>query len=141
METVKSHFNKTDALRSINSFKLYRNYFYGEQWNTIGKKSAEFSIKNLVELKQFLNNRNIKMVVVLYPWAYELVESTPRDNYLIFMEDALNKNNIAYISFYDELLSGNVYLNISKNFIFDDIHYNSNGFQLIANSLFEQLYQ
>ena len=75
------------------------------------------------------------MIVVLYPWSFELVEAEPRNNYLDFMEKALTENKIYYLNFYNLFLSGGVYKNISENFIFNDIHYNSKGSELVAKEL------
>ena len=99
----------------------------------------EFSIQNFLKLKDYLDKKNIDLIVVLYPYARELVEPTIRNNYLDFMEDLLVKNNIQYINLYNLFLSGDVYLNISKNFFFNDIHYNANGNKLIADALFDKL--
>ena len=131
-EITKGH---TKALRSINNRRHIANYFYGNNWETEGKKSADFSIKNLVKLQKFLNSKNINMIVVLYPWSFELVEEEPRNNYLNFMEKALTENKIYYLNFYNLFLSGGVYKNISENFIFNDIHYNSKGSELVAKEL------
>ena len=131
--------NYTDALRSINDKRFYASYFYGEKWNVLGKKSAQFSIENLRKLNTFLINKDIPMIVVLYPWSYELVETIPRNNFLNFMQNGLKKNNIPYINTYDIFLSSNPYQKISENFIFNDIHYNANGYKLIADFLFERL--
>jgi len=131
--------NYTDALRSINDKRFYANYFYGENWNNVGKKSAKFSLKNLTKLKKFLEKKNIEMVVVLYPWSYELVEPIPRKNYLNFMISSFNNENIKYINLYDAFLTGNPYEIISKNFIFNDIHYNSNGYKIIANNFLKKI--
>ena len=131
--------NYTDALRSINDKRFYANYFYGENWNNTGKKSAQFSIKNLIKLNKFLENRNIKMVVVLYPWSYELVEAIPRENYLDFMTNSFEYKNIKYINLYDAFLKDNPYETISKNFIFNDIHYNSSGYKIIADNFSKKI--
>ncbi len=127
----------TDALRSINDKRFYASYFYGNNWDTIGKKSAQFSINNLLELKKILDSRNIQMITVLYPWSYEILEPIPRNNYLNFMENSFKKNNITFINLYDNFLVGDPYLVVSNNFIFNDIHYNSKGYKLLADSLFE----
>ena len=129
----------TNALRSINNRRHIANYFYGDNWNIEGKKSVNFSVANLSKLKKFLKDRDINMIVVLYPWSFELVEAVPRKNYLSLMENLLNKNNINYINLYDLFLSGNVYSNISENFIFNDIHYNARGNELVAGALMNSL--
>jgi len=129
----------TNALRSINNRRHIASYFYGKSWDVEGKKSVKFSVKNLAKLKKFLNDKNINMIVVLYPWSFELVEIVPRNNYLNLMENLLAKNNIKYINLYDLFLSGDVYTNISKNFIFNDIHYNAKGNELVASALINSL--
>ena len=137
-DVTKKH---TDALRSINNRRHIANYFYGENWENEGKKSAEFSIKNLIKLEKFLKSKNIEMKVVLYPWSFEIVEPIPRKNYLEFMQKSLDKNDIKYFNFYDLFLSGDVYVNVSENFIFNDIHYNAKGNKLIAEALFNKIFE
>lgn len=129
----------TDALRSINDKRFYANYFYGDNWNTIGKKSAQFSIKNLILLKKFLDKEKIPMIVVLYPWSYEIVEPIPRNNYLNYMQKNLKKNNIQFINLYDVFLTGDSYQNISDYFIFNDVHYNAKGYKLVTNNFFKKI--
>ena len=76
------------------------------------------------------------MIVILYPWSFEIVDPIPRNNYVSFMENSLNKNNIKYLNLYSLFLSEEPYLTVSRNFIFNDIHYNSKGNYLIAEYLF-----
>ena len=135
-EITKKH---TNALRSINNRRHIANYFYGKTWENEGKKSAQFSIKNLIKLNKFLDSKDVGMKVILYPWSFEIVESEPRKNYLKYMEKSLNENNIKYFNFYDLFLTGDVYSNISENFIFNDIHYNSKGNKLLAEALFNKI--
>ena len=81
--------NHTNALRSINNFRTITNYLHGEQWEQQGKISLEFSIQNFLKLKDYLDKKNIDLIVVLYPYARELVEPTIRNNYLDFMQYCL----------------------------------------------------
>ena len=57
------------------------------------------------------------------------------------MQKSLDKNDIKYFNFYDLFLSGDVYVNVSENFIFNDIHYNAKGNKLIAEALFNKIFE
>ena len=79
------------------------------------------------------------MIVVLYPWSYEIVEPIPRNNYLNYMQKNLKKNNIQFINLYDVFLTGDSYQNISDYFIFNDVHYNAKGYKLVTNNFFKKI--
>ena len=51
----------------------------------------------------------------------------------------LKENKIKNIVIYEEFLSGNIYENIGKNFLYNDIHYNAEGNKIIANTLIQAL--
>ena len=61
------------SFRSINTRSHIANYFHGNLWETKGKKSIDFSIENIVKLKNYLDNKNIELLVVLFPWPFEIV--------------------------------------------------------------------
>ena len=41
-------------------------------------QSLNFTIENLLKLKNYLNTKNIKLYVLLYPYSYEILEDNPR---------------------------------------------------------------
>ena len=62
-----------------------------------------------------------------------------RGKYLNYIIPLLNKKNIETFVIYDDFLSGNIYENIGKSFLYNDIHYNKNGNEIIANFLIKKL--
>ena len=123
------------AIKSINNKPHIRNWYLGELWEKRTKRNIEFSIKNLSKLKNFLDKKNINLLVVLYPWSFEIDDPKIRKKYLEFIIPLLNENEIKNISVYQDFLDGNIYENIGKNFLYNDIHYNKNGNRVIVNNL------
>ena len=58
------------SFRSINTKTYITENFYGNVWQTDGKKSVDFSIENLTNLKDYLENKNIKLFVVFISLAF-----------------------------------------------------------------------
>ena len=111
----------------------------GELWEKRTKRNIEFSIKNLSKLKNILDKKNINLLVVLYPWSFEIDDPKIRKKYLEFIIPLLNENEIKNISVYQDFLDGNIYENIRKKFLYNDIHYNKNGNRVIVNNLIKYL--
>ena len=127
------------AIKSINNKPHIRNWYLGELWEKRTKRNIGFSIKNLSKLKNFLDKKNINLLVVLYPWSFEIDDPKIRKKYLEFIIPLLNENEIKNISVYQDFLDGNIYENIGKNFLYNDIHYNKNGNKIIINNLIKFL--
>ena len=127
------------AIKSINNKPHIRNWYLGTAWEKKTKDNIKFSIENLNNLKNFLEKRNIDLLVVLYPWSFEIDNDDIRKKYLEFIIPLLNKNKINSLSVYDGFLKGNIYENIGKNYLYNDIHFNKNGNQIIVNKLLEKI--
>ena len=135
----KSFFEVTDleirAIKSINNKPHIKNWYLGSTWEERTKNNIKFSVENLNELKNFLEKKNIELLVVLYPWSFEIDNEEIRNKYLEFIIPLLNKNKINSLSVYEEFLVGNIYESIGKNYLYNDIHFNRNGNQVIVNEL------
>ena len=125
------------AFRSINTRKHIANYFQGNLWETKGKKSIDFSIENINKLKNYLNKKKIELLVVLFPWPFEIVNKIPRENYTNYIIQELMKNEINYISTYEYFLKGDIYSNISENYMYNDIHFNRQGNKILSDIIWE----
>ena len=106
------------------------------------------SISNLAWVKKenksilnFLKKKNINLLVVLYPWSFEIDNDDIRKKYLEFIIPLLNENKINNLSVYDIFLEGNIYENIGKNYLYNDIHFNKNGNQIIVKELLKKINQ
>ena len=135
----KNFFQITDleimAIKSINNRPYIKNWFVGAGWENRGKKNIIFSIENLKILKDYLDKKNINLIVVLYPWSFEIEDEEVRGRYLDFIIPLLENNKIETLSVYDEFLNENIYKTIGKNFIYNDVHFNGNGYKIIANRI------
>ena len=127
------------AIKSINNKPYIKNWYNGETWEKRTKKNIQFSIDNLNTLKSFLKKRNINLIVVLYPWSFEIDDESIRNRYLEFVVPLLIEKEIKNISVYDDFLSGNIYENIGQNYLYNDVHFNKNGNRIISNNLIKQL--
>ena len=131
------------GFRSINSSTRYpRNnvarYFQGNVWETTSKQSIDFSIKNIVKIKNYLDNKNIELLVVLFPWPFEIADKVPRENYLNYIIPELEREKINYITAYKYFLEGDIYSKISDNYIYNDIHFNKQGYRILSDIIWEE---
>ena len=141
----KSFFEVTEieikAIKSINNKPHIRNWYLGPTWEERTKKNIKFSVENLNKLKNFLKKKNIDFLVVLYPWSFEIDNEEIREKYLEFIIPLLNENKINNLSVYERFLEGNIYESIGKNYLYNDIHFNKNGNQVIVNELLKKINQ
>ena len=141
----KSFFEVTEleikAIKSINNKPHIRNWYLGSTWEERTKKNIKFSVENLNKLKDFLKKKNIDFLVVLYPWPFEIDNEEIRKKYLEFIIPLLNENQIDNLSVYEGFLKGNIYESIGKNYLYNDIHFNKNGNQVIVNELLRKINQ
>ena len=139
----KSFFDVSDleikAIKSINNRPYIKNWFVGQIWENKAKKNIKFSIKNIRKLRDYLITKDINLVVVLYPWSFEIEDKDFRNRYLNFIVPLLEKENINTVIAYNHFLKGNIYENIGKYFIYNDIHYNKDGYKIIANNILDYI--
>ena len=126
------------AFRSINTRKHIANYFQGNLWETKGKKSIDFSIENINKLKNYLNKKKIELLVVLFPWPFEIVNKIPRENYKNYIIQKLMRNEINYVSAYKYFLKGDIYSNISEYYIYNDPHFNRQGNKILSDIIWKE---
>ena len=131
--------NQIKSLKSINNRLFIRNWFEKELWEEKGKKNIKFSIENLKDLNDFLRSKNINLNVVLYPWSFEVADNQFKKRYLDFILPLLEKNRINTILAYDIFYEGDIYENIGKFYIYNDIHFNENGYKILANYIYKNL--
>ena len=129
--------NHIDALRSINTRKSITNFLHGDLFETKTKEYLNFEIEQITLLKKFLNNKNIDLFVVIFPWPFEIANEIPRQNYTNYITKKLTENSIKYISAYESFLEGNIYTNITNNYIYNDMHFNANGYRLLSDVIWK----
>ena len=124
------------SLKSINNRKFISNTFNDELWwNKEGVTSINFSIKNLIKLKELLDDKKIELNIILYPWAFELIDDKFKNKYSSIIKPLLEKNNLKYYDVYQEFIDyrENIYETIGSTFLYEDIHYNKSGYKILAD--------
>ena len=129
------------AIKSVNSTQRITNWYKNELWEKRGKKNIQFALDNIQELKIFLNKKNVNLIVVLYPWPFEIDDEEIREKYLEFIVPSLDEINVNKLVIYQDFLKGNIYENISENYLYNDIHFNKNGNKIITNNLINYINQ
>ena len=133
----KINIKQVNALRSINVRKGITNFLHGDLLEMEAKKNLDFEIGNLQLLKNFLDKKNIELLVVIFPWPFELVNEIPRENYKNYVIQKLMDKKINYISAYKYLLDGDIYTNISDHYIYNDQHLNGLGNNLLSDLIWK----
>ena len=116
-------------------------YFYDPLWKNDGEKSVDFAFENFNELKDFLNQKNINLYIVIYPWPFDLLDEKIREKYLNYVNKKLLENDLKNINVYDEFIKGNIAQNIYKYYIPKDVHFKKEGNLILSNKVYERLLQ
>ena len=61
-----------------------------------------------------MNKKKIELLVVLFPWPFEIVNKIPRENYTNYIIQELKIKEINHVSAYKFFLKGDIYSNISE---------------------------
>ena len=138
-----NHYQIT-AMKSIGNARFMTKYYTNNLlWESKTKKFIPDSFKNLKDLEEFLLKKNIKLDIILYPWPYELTSKDFRNNYLDYIYSINDDFNLNIHNCYDYFLKDDT-LNqlefIGKSFLLGDIHYNSNGYKVLANCIKDKLF-
>ena len=137
--------NQVNAFKSIGNRKSITNWYTNKnKWEDETKKNLLFSIKQIDELNSYLKFLNIDLVVVLYPWAYELYDNNTAQIYEKFITRKFVEKNIKIINCYKSFRKKNILDQlefIGQSFQFADIHYNNLGNQTISECIMKHLSQ
>ena len=131
--------NQINALRSVRTRSDISSQFEGNTLKESSKKSIDFAFENFALIKKYLNNRNIDLLLVIFPWPYEIIEKNKRENYMNYILPKFKQNDIDYLSAYKPFLKGDLYLNIFENYIYNDIHFNSKGNELLSKIILNKI--
>jgi hypothetical protein len=121
-------------------FHRLQSFFYSPLWEKEGKKSIDFAFEDFIRLKSFLDKKNIKLYVVVYPWPFDLLDDKVRKKYLNYLDQKFKENNINNLIIYDEFLKDNVVNNIFKFYIPKDVHFNKKGNEILGDKIFEKVF-
>ncbi len=135
--------NQVNAFKSIGNRKSISSWYTDEKkWTDMTKKKLMFSIKQIEDLDKFLKILNIELVVVLFPWAYELFDQSAASVYQEFTSKKLFELNIKTFSCYKSFQKENILDQlelIGQSFQFADIHYNNFGNQVFSSCINKNL--
>lgn len=87
-----------------------------------GLKKSDYFLKNLYEL---FEKNNIKSYLIVYPWPTQIFYGD--DKHETYWKKFSKRNNINFISLYDQFQNDNKRKFILNNFILGDIHWNKDG--------------
>ena len=144
MELRADHQNKVkekelNTMYAIDQYDWLQKYFYGDTWENEGKKSIDFAFENFLELKNFLDKKNINLHIVLYPWPFELIDNTVRKKYLDYLDFKFSESNISNLIIYDEFLNGDIDQNIFSYYLPKDVHFNKEGNLILKDKIYNSL--
>ena len=97
------------------------------------KNGLEQSEKYLNKLFNLLNENNIKSLFVIYPWPTQIHFGDTKHEK--FWKEFAKKNNINFISLYDNFSANKSRKFILDNFIYGDIHWNKNGTKIVLDEI------
>lgn len=107
------------------------------------KKGIDKSIQNIIDLKKLLDQNNIKLTIVVYPWITQIYSHDLDSLHVKLFKDLAKKNNFQFINLFPVFINEHFndmefYDYINKFFIPFDIHYNENAAQLIAKEFIKK---
>ena len=86
--------------------------------------------------------KNIRLDIFLYPWSFELMNENIRNNYLNYISELNVDKKLNIDNCYDYFLKENTLEQlefIGQTFLYADIHYNSQGYKIIADCIKNKL--
>ena len=101
------------------------------------KNGLKQSEKYLLKLFNLLKKNNIESTLVVYPWPTQIFYG---DKYHENHWKNFSKNNkIKFLSIYEEFQNKDLRKFIFDNFIYGDIHWNSNGTKIVFNKIIKNI--
>ena len=132
---------KLNTMYAIDQYDWLQKYFYEDAWENEGKKSIDFAFENFLELKSFLDKKNINLHVVLYPWPFELIDNSVRKKYLDYLDLKFSESNINNLIIYEEFLNGDIDQNIFTYYLPKDVHFNKEGNLILKDKIYNSLFK
>ena len=130
---------KMNTMYATHQYEWLQKYFYNPLWEQEGKKSIDFAFESFIELKSFLNERNIELYIVIYPWPFDLLDDGIRKKYLDYLNKKFLENDFKNLIVYDEFLKEDVSQSIFKYYLPKDVHFNRQGNLILSKKIFNTL--
>ena len=147
-KTYKSNFfnftkNQVVAFKSIGNRKFITNFYTNEDvWNQKTKKYIINSFKYIKDIEIYLTKNDIELEVFIYPWSFELMSPKISEKYTNLVMKISNSNDLVVHSCYDYFYKNDGLAqleSIGKNYIYADVHYNSNGYEILSGCIKDKL--
>ncbi len=136
-------YNQVIAFKSIGNRRFISNYYTDEKkWQNQTKNFLSFSLKNLEELSEYLNKKNIPLDIFLYPWSFELMNEKVRKNYIDYLNKINDSKKLNINSCYDYFIKESPLEQlefIGQNFLYADIHFGSPGYKIMAECVGDKI--
>ena len=110
---------------------------FNDKTYEVVKKGLIQSEKYLVKLFNLLKDNNISSTLIVYPWPTQILYG---DNmHLPHWRKFSKKNNINFLSLYNDFKGIDKKKIIFENFIYGDIHWNESGSKIIFDRIVETI--
>ncbi len=122
---------QTEAFHTIGSWYLDKRLF--DKW---GRKGLILEKWYMVKLAELCKKNQIDLSISIHPWPIQIVAGDWNSIQVQFWQKFSSDYNIQLINFFDVLYEEQQKGNIIKMYYLEkDVHFNSNGHQLIAREL------
>ncbi len=136
-KNIRQYDGAIDMQRFYESFDHDRDRWYDDTifqaWGAQGLQLAEEHMK---QLNALCKSYGIQMIIAVYPWANHIENKELTSRQVIFWQEFARRYSIDFLNYFPDFINatepGEV---IKANFIPEDIHWNSNGHELIAKKL------
>jgi len=95
------------------------------------------SEKYLIKLFELLKENYINSTLIVYPWPTQIFYGD--EYHEVYWKNFSEKNEINFISLYDEFKKENKRDFIFNNFIYGDIHWNLDGTTIVKDKVIKSL--
>ena len=124
---------------------LQKNYFRGnwmlqteKAWKTKTDEGLSLMRKNIKKIISLSQKRDINIAIAIYPWPGQIIYDNSESLYVKYWEDFCYKHDIPFLNLFPDFLDfrkNGLSKNeiIKKFYIENDVHFNRNGNQIIAD--------
>ena len=131
------------AFKSIGNRKFISNFYTNDNiWNEKTINYIVESFNYIDQMNNYLSKKDIELEIIIYPWSYELMNLDLSKKYIELISNISNSKNLILHNCYDYFYENNSLdqlASIGKNYLFADVHYNSNGNKILSSCIKDKL--
>ncbi len=121
-------------------------YLSGRRWDTedqpyqtFGKAGLRRAAEAMDRLYRFTRERGIGLVIVIYPWPYNIADKHIHSRQVTFWRAWAEGREVSFLNLFPAFVTDETPENvIRRNFIECDVHWNAAGHKLVADSFLRQ---